>query len=92
MGHVSTVDAIKYGFSLMGYILAVGIATVIIVFIGVAMAGAGADPTNPNGGGSLVGALIMFLGILVFYAGVLGLGYKVIVDGVIDGINRSNSH
>jgi|GEM_PF-1789780 len=81
---VDTMDAVKYGFRLLGYLLAVFIAGGILIAIGLSF-----QPTGFRGGGNPLMALLFFVaGIAVIYAGGLGMLYKVIGDGVEIG-NRA---
>ncbi|MFB6189936.1 MAG: hypothetical protein ABEI57_08630 [Halapricum sp.] len=72
---VNTVDGIKYGFRLLGYLIAV-------FLIGGAIAGVGGAMVEDS---PAVGGLIAIVGIVVIYAGFLGTMYKVIADGVEAG-------
>jgi len=80
---VNTTDAIKYGFRLLGYLLAVFVAGGVLI-----MVGAGFMPTGFSGGNPILGLLFWIAGIVVIYAGSLGMLYKVIADGVEIG-NRA---
>lgn len=80
---VSVLDGIKYGFRLIGYVLGVGLAAGVIMIIGVAIADAG-------GSTAAFGGLVALFGFLAFYAGMMGIMYKVIADGVTMGVNASN--
>lgn len=77
---VSAEEGVRYGFQLLGYLLAVGIGGGIIVVIGGAM-----SENSP-----ILGGIIAFAGVLVIYAGGLGLLYKVIADGVKTGVEGAN--
>lgn len=83
MPAVNALDGIKYGFRLLGYFALVAIAAFVIVLVGM-LGGMGSD-----GGMSLFGALFALIGVLVFYAGSLGVMYKVIADGVKVGIESA---
>jgi hypothetical protein len=91
MATVGISKAIKYGFVLLGYFVAVFLIGGFITFIGylISMAGGNADGI----GGILlvlVGGLMLLIGTLMIYAGFLGTGYKVIADGVKRGIENSD--
>lgn len=92
MATVDTVDAIKYGFSLIGYLIAVYIVGIIVIMIGVAMGGAatGGLAGQTNLGAGLLGLLIVLVGYFIVIAGSLGIGYKVIADGVSAGVDNSS--
>lgn len=80
---VSTVDGIKYGFRLLGYLLAVVVAGGLLLAIGVEFS------PGPYGRGNAVLAFVFMLaGMAIIYAGGLGMLYKVIADGVAVG-NRA---
>jgi len=77
MATVSTIDGIKYGFRLLGY----GIAVFIIALVVIAIGGAIGQSSE------IVGGIIVLIGVLILYAGVLGTLYKVIADGVSVGVS-----
>lgn len=81
MVNVSTEEGIKYGFRLMGYAILVFVAGIVVAAIGAGLM---------DGGSEAVGGLIAIFGILVVYAGFLGMGYKVIADGVEKGVRAAN--
>ena len=81
MSNVSAIDGVKYGFRLMGYLIAVYIGAAIIIAIGFAIA---------EDGSAGLGGIIILLGGLTLFAGLLGMGYKVIADGVEKGVNAAN--
>lgn len=89
---VNTVDGIKYGFQLMGYLLGVGIVAMFVIGIGSGMVGSaqGGLYGETNFGQLVLGAIITLVGVLTLYAGMMGLLYKVIADGVERG-NRAAS-
>lgn len=77
MATVNPIDGIKYGFRLLGYGLAVFLIAAIFMGIGTFIA---------DGSSEVIGGILILLGGLVFYAGFLGIGYKVIADGVKAGV------
>lgn len=82
---VNIIEGIKYGFSLLLYVLGVGVAGGIVFLIGAFVAqGEGMVAT-------FIGGLIALVGILVIYAGLLGIGYKVIADGVHVGVEAASA-
>jgi hypothetical protein len=80
---VSVREGIEYGFSLLAYILGVGVAGGIVIAIGFVLF---------DGGGisAAIGGLLFLVGIIVIYAGFLGIAYKVIADGVKVGIEAAD--
>ena len=93
MSKITTTDAIRYGGSLIVYLVAIYFGGGIITFVGVAMMGAGSG--GPLGGGGnplllLLGLLIALAGYVIMIAGTLGIGYKVIADGVTMGVDNSS--
>jgi hypothetical protein len=72
MANVDPVQGVKYGFQLMGYVSAVIFGGVLIIYIGVESEGE-------------LGLLIALLGALTINAGLVGILYKVIADGVEKG-------
>jgi hypothetical protein len=91
MATVGVRKAIKYGFVLLGYFLAVFIGGGIIAFVGFLIFVAGSDV---GGAGGLllvlIGGLLLLVGTLITFAGYLGVGYKVIADGVKRGVENSS--
>jgi hypothetical protein len=83
MSTVSVVEGIKYGFGLLAYIFAVGLAAGIIMIIGAFMAQAGSDALT------FIGFLVTLSGGLTLYAGMLGIGYKVAADAVKEGVDAA---
>ena len=75
---VNVVDGVKYGFRLLGYLLAVFIVGGILLLIGGSFTG---GPMN-RGGNPIMALIFGLAGAGVIYAGGLGLMYKVIADGV----------
>lgn len=93
MSEVDTVDAIRYGGSLIVYLIAIYFGGGIISLIGFAVMGAGAGGPFSSGNPLLVliGVLFIIGGYVVVIAGSLGIGYKVIVDGVARGVDSSST-
>lgn len=84
MEHVSALNGIKYGFSIMGYLF-------VVVFVGAAISAIGfflvvdtLDTTaqQPDLPILVVGLTLWICGGFTAIAGLLGMIYKVIVDGV----------
>lgn len=78
---VNTIDGIKYGFRILGYLLAVFLAGGLLVLVGAAF---GDDNVILTG-------IFMIVGLAIIYAGSLGLLYKVIGDGVEIGNRAANN-
>lgn len=78
---VNVVNGITYGFRLFGYLVGISILGLLPLGSGVVLLD----------GNPLLGALLMVVGFLVFYAGSFGLIYKVIADAVSAGV-RDVSH
>lgn len=79
---VSVRGGIRYGFSLIFYSLGV-------LVIGGGFVAAGAFLASENA--AIAGAPLALLGLLIIYSGSLGLGYKVIADGVKTGTIQGNT-
>jgi len=77
---VNVADGVKYGFRLLGYLLAVFIAGGILLVIAGSVAPGPFDQGNP-----ILMVIFGIAGVAVIYAGSLGLMYKVIADGVERG-------
>jgi hypothetical protein len=75
---VNVVDGVKYGFRLLGYLLAVLVVGGILL----AIAGSFTGGTMGRGGNPIMALIFGLAGVGVIYAGGLGLMYKVIADGV----------
>jgi len=71
---------IKYGFLLLGYFVGVFIVGGIVLGIGVAIASG--DGTAVT----VVGGVLAIVGGVIVYAGLFGVLYKIIADGVETGI------
>ena len=85
---VSASEGIWYGFRLLGYFIGVFIIGSIIVFMGVAMM----ESAGLRGEGRLfLGGLISLVGFATYFAGMLGIGYKVIADAVEKGMIASKN-
>lgn len=85
MAEVSPVEGIKYGFRIMGYLLVVFVVGTVVLFVGVGLMAAAMSSgvgQEPSPGMAFVGFVLVVLGGLTFYAGIIGSLYKVIVDGV----------
>lgn len=87
MSRVSTGEGIKYGFSLLGYLVGVSFVAFVVMAIGAGMAGGSVE--NGEFGGAFLGGLVVLVGVLIFYAGFIGTVYKVIVDGVSTALERT---
>lgn len=81
---VDTMDAIKYGFRLLGYLLAVFLAGGVLLAIG-----AGFTPGPRGSGNPILTIIFLIAGIAIMYAGGLGIFYKVIADGVEKGVSAA---
>jgi len=77
MANVNALNGIEYGFRLIGYLLGVLIVGVIIGLIGQAI-------------GDVIGVLVSALGGLVVLAGVLGIQFKLVADGVERGVRAAH--
>jgi hypothetical protein len=83
MAAVNIVDGIKYGFVLLGYFITVFLVGAVVFGIGVAVSAGGTD--GSNAAFVLVGGLLSLAGGLVVLAGLFGVLYKTIADGVQRG-------
>lgn len=77
---VTTEEGIRYGLGLLGYAF-------IVVIVGLGLAWVGWSIVGPG----VAGAVLVLVGVVIFYAGILGLGYKVIADGVAAGMIMAGS-
>lgn len=84
MATVNVIDGVRYGLDLIVYIFVIGLATGLGLLIGIAIGGV------DNIVFSLIGALLALASFLAFYAGMMGILYKVIADGVTVGMNAAN--
>ena len=78
-------DGIRYGASLLGYFVVLFIVGGIVSSLGFALLGL------DNIVATLIGLLLFLAGLVVLYAGSLGVGYKVIADGVEQGVRSVRS-
>jgi|APHM01.1.fsa_nt_gi hypothetical protein len=76
MANVSPIDGIKYGFNLLAYFIAVLGAGAVVSLIGWAL----------RDTSSILGGLVLLVGLLILFAGQAGVLYKVIADGVETGM------
>ena len=93
MSQITTTDAIRYGGSLIVYLVAIYFGGGIITFVGVAMMGAGGGGALGGGGNPIIalfGLVVALSGYVIMVAGTLGIGYKVIADGVTMGVDNSS--
>ena len=84
MTAVDTKQAISYGFEAMTYLIVTFLFSVVLLVVGaIALSGAIDGPgTDPNIVLIMVGLLAAVFGFAIFWAGLLGMLYKVIADGV----------
>lgn len=80
---VGVLDGIKYGFKLIGYILAVLIIALIFGIPG-GLVVEGSESIS----GALGGIILIIIAALIFMAGMLGLQYKIYADAVETGIRE----
>ncbi|MGN8212766.1 MULTISPECIES: hypothetical protein [Halococcus] len=80
MTAVNVREGIRYGVSLLGYFVVLFIGGGVIIAIGFALL-----PLD-SVIATLIGFIFFLIGSVIFYAGFLGVGYKVIADGVAKGI------
>ena len=93
MARVSFSEALGYGFSLIGYLLAVGLVGGGLVFLGSVMMGTAVIMGTSSDTaflGIFFGVMIGLLGWLTIIAGLYGAFYKVIADGVNRGTNAAS--
>ena len=76
MANVSPIDGITYGFNLLAYFIAVLGAGMVVSLIGWAL----------RDTSSILGGLILLVGLLILFARQAGVLYKVIADGVETGM------
>jgi len=80
METVSTSEGIAYGFHLLGYLVGLGVVAWLTAV------GTFAVVSNSN---FFLGFLIAVIGGLIIIAGLFGLSYKVISDGVQNGVLKA---
>lgn len=80
MANVNPITGIKYGFELMAYGVAVWLIAILVMGAGIALA---------DGGSTIAGGIVALIGFLAFFAGLFGMSYKLIADGVEKGVNAS---
>ena len=80
MAAVNIREGVRYGASLLGYFVVLVIGGGIVIAIGFALF------SLDNIVATLIGFVFYLVGLVIFYAGFLGIGYKVIADGVARGI------
>jgi hypothetical protein len=90
MTAVRITDAIKFGFVITGYLIAIFVVGAIILAIGFAVAGAGGSIGGIAGGIiGLIGVIILIIGSFVLYGALFGASYKIVADGVEQGIESA---
>lgn len=90
MAAVRITDAIRFGFVITAYLIAVFIVGGIILAIGFAVAGVGGGIGGITGGiVALIGAIIGIIGSFVLYGALFGASYKIVADGVEQGIRSA---
>lgn len=77
MANVSPVDGIKYGFNLLVYFVAIFAAGGVIAGVGFLLTDVSA----------ILGGVMVLAGGVILFAGQAGVLYKVIADGVEEGMN-----
>ena len=92
MARVGFGEALSYGFSLIGYLMAVGLVGGGLILLGTLMGTAGIAGTSTDTVflGIFFGVMIGLLGWLTIIAGLYGAFYKVIADGVNRGTNAAS--
>ncbi|PSP73311.1 hypothetical protein BRC86_09585 [Halobacteriales archaeon QS_3_64_16] len=88
MAAVNVVDGVKYGFVLLGYFIAVFVVGGVLFGIGLAVSAGGTEGNSI--GFVLVGGLLALIGGLVINAGLFGVLYKIVADGVKRGIETAS--
>lgn len=84
MATVNVVEGVRYGLDLIVYIFVIGLAAGFGLLIGFAFV------SFDNIIFTLIGSLLSLASFLAFYAGMMGILYKVIADGVTVGIEAAN--
>ena len=85
---MNVVDGVKYGFVLLGYFIAVFVLGGAILGIGLAVSAGGTEGNSV--GFVVVGGLLALVGGLVINAGLFGVLYKIVADGVQRGIETAS--
>lgn len=75
MDRVSTEEGVRYGMNIFAYVIGVGLVAFFVILVGATMA-------RPS---PLLGVIVIFAGVIIAMAGLSGLLYKVIADGVAAG-------
>lgn len=90
MTAVKITDAIKFGFVVIGYLIAIFIVGGIVLAIGAGIAGVGGGVGGIIGGIiSLIGLIIAIVGGIILYGALFGASYKIVADGVERGIESA---
>lgn len=76
MARVSVIDGMRYGISMLGYILGVTIFGFLFFIVGIFFF----YDQSP-----VIGVPLTIIGSTVLYAGLAGTGYKIIADAVAKG-------
>jgi hypothetical protein len=84
MATINIVEGVRYGLDLIVYIFVIGLAAGFGLLIGVGIG------SVDNIVFTLTGSLLALASFLAFYAGMMGILYKVIADGVTVGIEAAN--
>jgi len=84
MSTVNVVEGVRYGLDLILYILVIGLVTGFAGMLGLGIA------SVDNIVFTLLGGLLSLGAFLAFYAGMMGILYKVIADGVSVGVQSAN--
>ena len=85
---MNVVDGVKYGFVLLGYFIAVFVLGGAIFGIGLAVSAGGTEGNSV--GFVVVSGLLALVGGLVINAGLFGVLYKIVADGVQRGIETAS--
>ncbi len=93
MSRVSTGAAVRYGVSLILYLVAIYFGGGFLLSVGFGMfsAGTGGPFAEGNPILLLIGLVFLLVGYLILLAGTIGVAYKVIADGVATGIDNSTT-
>lgn len=92
MTAVNARDGIKYGFLLIGYVIGVVLIGGIVAAIGIRIfeSGTGGFYQSSDPAMMAVGGIVALVGGIVMYAGLFGISYMIIADGVKRGIESAN--